>query len=747
MAEPASTLAAGSVGTVETQYLDLPEPVRLDCGRELFPVRVAYETYGTLSPRRDNVILACHALSGDAHAAGLAKTPPAESTRDGFGATDRDGTAGKGLGWWDGMIGPGKAFDTDRFYVVSTNLLGGCRGTTGPSSTDPATGSPYGPDFPVITVADMVRTERAFLHALGIERLAAVAGGSLGGMQAFEWAILFPDQVDAVVAIAATHALHPQGVAWNAIARESIMRDPAWQGGRYYGTGRAPDAGMGVARMVGHVTYLSGQALNDKFGRRLQFADDVRFTITEPEFAVESYLRHQADSFVRRFDANTYLYMSRALTYFDLARQHGSGSLVQALDGVSARTLLIAFSSDWLYPPSASREIEVALRALGKPAEVHVIEERVASLEGGAGAVAFASGLAAQAAALFTLLEPGDHVVSSSALYGGTVNQFKHVLRKMNVELTWVDPDDPDAWRKEVRANTKAFFGETIGNPAGNVLDIETLAAIAHEHGLPLIVDNTFATPYLCRPIEWGADIVIHSATKFIGGHGTSIGGVVVEAGTFDWSNGRFPVVADPSPAYHGLQFHETFGMYGYLMKLRAETLRDLGAAMSPFNAFLFLQGLETLSLRMERHVQNAQAVAAFLEAHERASNTTYPGLRTSRYRPLVDKYLPHGAGAVFSFDCRGGRAAGQDFIRGVSLWSHLANVGDSKSLIIHPASTTHRQLNDDELRAAGVGPGTIRLSVGTESVDDLIWDLEQGFALVAATADAGTGTGEVATA
>jgi len=228
---------------------------------------------------------------------------------------------------------------------------------------------------------------------------------------------------------------------------------------------------------------------------------------------------------------------------------------------------------------------------------------------------------------------------------------------------------------------------------------------------------------------------VIHSATKFIGGHGTSIGGVVVEAGTFNWSNGRFPVVADPSPAYHGLQFHETFGTYGYLMKLRAETLRDLGAALSPFNAFLFLQGLETLSLRMERHVDNAVAVAAFLESHDLASNVTYPGLPGSKYRPLVEKYLPHGAGAVFSFDCAGGRDGGQDLIRGVTLWSHLANVGDAKSLIIHPASTTHRQLGDDELRAAGVGPGTVRLSVGTESVEDLIWDLQQGFALVAATA------------
>ncbi len=366
---------------------------------------------------------------------------------------------------------------------------------------------------------------------------------------------------------------------------------------------------------------------------------------------------------------------------------------------------------------------------------VAVLEERVANLEGGCGAVAFASGIAAQAAALFTLLSPGDHVVSSSALYGGTINQLKHYLRKMSVGLSWVDPDDPDAWRAAVRDNTKAFYAETIGNPGGNVLDIETVATIAHEHKLPLLVDNTFATPFLCRPIEWGADIVLHSATKFIGGHGTSIGGVVVESGEFDWSNGRFPVVADPSPAYHGLEFHETFGTYGYLMKLRAETLRDLGAVLSPFNAFLFLQGLETLSLRMERHVKNAAAVARYLESHELASNVTYPGLPTSRYRPLVDKYLPGGTGAVFSFDCRGGRQAGQDFIRGVTLWSHLANVGDSKSLVIHPASTTHRQLNDDELQAAGVRPGTIRLSVGIEDVDDLIWDLEQGFS-VAATSD-----------
>lgn len=362
-----------------------------------------------------------------------------------------------------------------------------------------------------------------------------------------------------------------------------------------------------------------------------------------------------------------------------------------------------------------------------------VFEERMASLEGGCGAVAFASGIAAQAGVMFTLLTPGDHMVSSSALYGGTVNQLKHVLRKMNVELTWVDPDDPDAWKRAVRPTTKAFYGETIGNPGGNVLDIETIARIAHEHDLPLIVDNTFATPYLCRPIEWGADLVLHSATKFIGGHGTSIGGVVVDSGTFNWSNGRYPVIADPSPAYHGLQFHETFGTYGFLMKLRAETLRDLGGCLSPFNAFLFLQGLETLSLRMERHVTNAMAVATFLEQHPLASNVTYPGLASNRYKPLVDRYLPRGAGAVFSFDCHGGRAGGQEFIRGVSLWSHLANIGDSKSLIIHPASTTHRQLSEAELLAAGVRPGTIRLSVGIEDIDDLLWDLEQGFARVAA--------------
>jgi O-acetylhomoserine (thiol)-lyase len=353
-------------------------------------------------------------------------------------------------------------------------------------------------------------------------------------------------------------------------------------------------------------------------------------------------------------------------------------------------------------------------------------EERVAALEGGVGAVAFASGLAAQAAALFTLLEPGDHVVAAAALYGGTITQLKHLQRKLGFEVTFVDGDSLDAWRAAVRPETKALYGETIGNPGGNVLDLEGVAQIAHEHGAPLIVDNTFATPYLCRPGEHGADILVHSATKFIGGHGTSIGGIVVDCGSFEFANGRFPVLTEPSPAYHGLQFIETYGVYGYLMKLRAESLRDLGACLSPFNAFLFLQGLETLSLRMEKHVANAQAVAAWLEGHAGVERVRYAGLASSPYHALAQRYLPRGAGSIFAFDLAGGRDAARTFVEKLQVWSHLANVGDAKSLVIHPASTTHRQLSDEELAGAGIGPGTIRLSVGIETVDDLIWDLEQ---------------------
>jgi O-acetylhomoserine (thiol)-lyase len=329
-------------------------------------------------------------------------------------------------------------------------------------------------------------------------------------------------------------------------------------------------------------------------------------------------------------------------------------------------------------------------------------------------------------------------VVASRALYGGTTTQFKYAFKKFGLEFTFVDPDDPDAWRAAIRDDTRALYGETIGNPSGNVLDVETVAQIAHERGVALIVDNTFATPYLCRPFDWGADVVVHSATKFIGGHGTSIGGVVVDSGRFDWGNGRYPNVTEPSPAYHGLAFQEAFGMYGYLTKLRAESLRDLGSCLSPFNAFLFLLGLETLHLRMERHAHNALAVAEFLQRHPMVESVRYPGLPGSKYAPLVQKYLPNGAGSVFSFDVRGGRAAGIRFIESLELFSHLANVGDAKSLVIHPSSTTHRQLSDEELAAMGLGPGTIRLSIGLESAEDLVRDLDLALAAAQSAATAG---------
>ncbi|MDA1076124.1 MAG: O-acetylhomoserine aminocarboxypropyltransferase/cysteine synthase [Proteobacteria bacterium] len=365
---------------------------------------------------------------------------------------------------------------------------------------------------------------------------------------------------------------------------------------------------------------------------------------------------------------------------------------------------------------------------------VAALEERIANLDGGVGAVGFASGLAAQSAAFFTMLTPGDHVVASSALYGGSITQLKHLFRKMSIELDFVDPDEPRAWKSAIRSNTKLFFAETIGNPGGNVLDIEAVAAVAHAEGIPLMVDNTFATPYLCRPIEWGADIVVYSATKFIGGHGTTIGGLGVDSGDFDWSNGRFPVVSEPSPAYHGLKFHETFGFYGYLMKLRTETLRDLGAAMSPFNAFLLAQGIETLPLRMDRHVHNANIIANYLNDHPVVQRVSYPGLDASPYKELTTKYLPKGPGAVFCFDIPGGRDAGLKFIDSLSLFSHLANVGDAKSLVIHPATTTHRQLNDEELTGAGINAGTIRVSIGIEDAEDLIWDLDNALNVISST-------------
>jgi homoserine O-acetyltransferase len=364
----------GSAGVFRTQYLDLPAPLPLDCGRTLEQVRIAYETYGQLAPRKDNVILVCHALSGDAHAAGWSDDPAAPSAVDGFRADERGIKPRGGLGWWDGMIGPGKAFDTTRYFVICTNLIGSCRGSTGPSSIDPATGKPYGLDFPVVTVGDMVRAEKRALEVLGIDSLLAIAGGSLGGMQALEWTVAHPEKVRGCISIASTAHLSSQGVAWNAIARNAIMADPDWQRGYYYGTGREPTAGIGVARMVGHVTYLSAQSMREKFARRLQDREAFSFTLTEPDFAVESYLRHQAETFAGRFDANSYLYISRALTYFDLARDHGGGSLQRALASVKARYLLLSFSSDWLYPPSDAYELEAALRGNGKCVTHHEIQ-------------------------------------------------------------------------------------------------------------------------------------------------------------------------------------------------------------------------------------------------------------------------------------------------------------------------------------------------------------------------------------
>jgi O-acetylhomoserine (thiol)-lyase len=359
-----------------------------------------------------------------------------------------------------------------------------------------------------------------------------------------------------------------------------------------------------------------------------------------------------------------------------------------------------------------------------------VLEERIASLEGATGALAVSSGMAAQFVALMTLLSPGDEVVASSHLYGGTVTQLKQTLLKLSIKVTLVDPHDFPAWEKAITPKTRALYGETIGNPRGSIFDQEKFAALAAAHKIPLIIDNTFATPYLCRPIEWGATLVLHSATKFIGGHGSAIGGVILDSGNFDFS--RFPSIAAPSPSYHDLRFYDTFGHYGFLMKARAETVRDVGACISPMNSFLILQGLETLSLRMDRHVANAQAIARYLEQHEQVAWVAYAGLPSHADHALAQKYLPKGPGAVFSFGLKGQapqvREDGKRFIEALQLFSHLANVGDVRSLVIHPASTTHQQLTDEELAACGVGPEMIRLSVGLENVDDLIWDLDQAF-------------------
>jgi O-acetylhomoserine (thiol)-lyase len=355
-----------------------------------------------------------------------------------------------------------------------------------------------------------------------------------------------------------------------------------------------------------------------------------------------------------------------------------------------------------------------------------VLEQRVASLENGVAALAMASGQAAQFVALSGLLESGDHFVSSSTLYGGTFTQFDVSFRKFGYDVTFVEPDDPENFRKAIKPNTKCIYGETISNPRGNVLDIAAVAKIAHEHNLPLMIDSTFATPYVCRPIDYGADIVVHSLTTDMGGHGTSLGGMIVDAGKFDWSKSKHPQINQPSAAYHGMNFSEVFANIAYIIRCRVEGLRDLGPCMSPFNAFLFLQGIETLGMRMDRHLANTLAVAKHLEKHPLATWVKYASLPSSPYHAIAKKYTPAGAGAVFSFGVKGGLEAGRRFVDNLKLLSHLANVGDARSLVIHPASTTHQQLGAAEQAAAGVTPELVRLSIGLEDLDDILWDIDQ---------------------
>jgi len=380
-----------------------------------------------------------------------------------------------------------------------------------------------------------------------------------------------------------------------------------------------------------------------------------------------------------------------------------------------------------------------ALFALGQPGNIYtrimnptqqVLEERVANLEGGVGALAVASGQAAETLTVLGITDAGGHIVSSASLYGGTYNLFHYTLPKLGIDVTFIDdPDDLDAWAAAVRPNTRGFYGETIGNPKGDVLDIAGISRVAHEHRVPLIVDNTLASPYLAQPLAHGADIVVHSATKFIGGHGTAIGGIIVDGGSFDFgASGRHPSFTEPDPSYHGLKYWEALGPGAFIAKVRVQGLRDLGPAIAPLNAFLFLQGLETLSLRMDRHVTNAQAVAEFLEARDEVGWVAYPGLPSSKWHDRSRQLLPRGAGSILSFGIKGGATAGRKFVEGLELHSHLANVGDVRSLVIHPATTTHSQLTEAEQAATGVTADLVRLSVGLETIDDILADLDAGF-------------------
>jgi len=355
-----------------------------------------------------------------------------------------------------------------------------------------------------------------------------------------------------------------------------------------------------------------------------------------------------------------------------------------------------------------------------------VLEQRVASLENGVAGLAVASGQSAQLVAISSLMEPGDHLVAASTLYGGTYTQFDVTFRRFGYDITFVEPDDPENFRKAIKPNTKLLYGETISNPRGNVLDLEAVAKIAHSANVPLMIDNTFATPYVCRPIDYGADIVVHSLTKFMGGHGTSIGGMIVDGGKFDWSKSKHPQINMPSPAYHGMNFSEVFGAIAFIIRCRVEGLRDLGPCMSPFNAFQFIQGIETLGLRMDRHLSNTMAVAKHLEKHKSVTWVKYPSLPSSPYFKMAQKYTPKGGGAVFSFGIKGGLEAGKKFIDNLRVFSHLANVGDARSLVIHPSSTTHQQLSREQQEAAGVTEDLVRLSVGLEDIEDILWDLDQ---------------------
>jgi O-acetylhomoserine (thiol)-lyase len=399
-----------------------------------------------------------------------------------------------------------------------------------------------------------------------------------------------------------------------------------------------------------------------------------------------------------------------------------------------ARAVPIYQSTSFTFEDSAHAADLFALQKFGNiytrimNPTTDVFEQRVTALEGGIGGLATASGQAAQFLAISSLMGPGDELVSSSTLYGGTYTQFDVTFRRMGIDVKFVEPDDPENFRKAITSKTKAVYGETIANPRMNVLDIEKVAAIAHGAGVPFIIDNTMASPYLCRPIEWGADIVVHSATKFLGGHGTSIGGIIVDSGRFRWTD-KYPAITQPSPGYHGMKFAEVFGNMAFIIKARVEGLRDLGPCVSPFNSFLFLQGIETLKFRMEAHSRNALTVAQWLERHPAVSWVKYPGLLSSPYHALAQKYLSKGQGSIVTFGIKGGLEAGRKLIDSVQLFSHLANLGDAKSLIIHPASTTHQQLSDEQQLEAGVSKDLVRLSVGIEEVDDILWDLDQAIA------------------